>query len=599
MSPEEEKQELTRRIKSLLLREYVQTDGQAVEQLQNIAKDIEEDFFTVVVLGEFKRGKSTFVNALIGADLLPADVLPTTATINALMYDEHKTAQIVMNDGSVERGTAGKDYLQQFSAGERPDVNQVRYIKIGCPAPILKNKVVLVDTPGVSDINDQRVRVTYDFIPKANAVIFLLDATAPLKNTEKEFIDSHLLSIGLDNIIFIANKYDEIDEEEDDDVLDETKRRMAKAFQDKMGKSTLKDIILLPLSAKQALQGVVDNNELLLAMSGIAEVKQTIQDILLGGTVSTEKIKRYKQRIDDVVQSIQKKMQRQIDLQVLSKEELQQTMERLQGIIGTYEKDKASIDAYVDRETKTILAMTDKSLICFHQKLKERIEDQVNFYNGTDFKEFIETQITKDLKRNMEAWVDAYSENINQLLINMEHSLAQGLAGYFNTQINLHSGFQTGMTTNKKFTFQLDAQDVSGATLQAGAISAGGAGLIMLIGGPVMLPFIGFLAYPLLQKKFLKDKLREAKSMILPVINETLIKSMCVLQDEVHKSIEERAACIGENTNVAYMSLLDKMSQQINDSLKEKEHQGDVIEHEINMLCDYIDELQQIRNQLR
>ena len=54
---------------------------------------------------------------------------------------------------------------------------------------LLDKNITLVDTPGVSDINEQRCEVTYGFVPKANAVIFLLDAVAPLKATEKEFIE--------------------------------------------------------------------------------------------------------------------------------------------------------------------------------------------------------------------------------------------------------------------------------------------------------------------------------------------------------------------------------------------------------------------------
>ena len=154
--------------------------------MRELSGDIHGDFYTVVVLGEFKRGKSTLVNALLGTKLLPMDVLPETATINAIMYEETPRLTVVHRDGSTRKGEVSYDFLKQYSAREESsEAAQVRYIKIGYPCELLKNRVVLVDTPGVSDLNEQRSEVTYQFVPKSNAVLFVLDANAPLKKTEK------------------------------------------------------------------------------------------------------------------------------------------------------------------------------------------------------------------------------------------------------------------------------------------------------------------------------------------------------------------------------------------------------------------------------
>jgi GTPase SAR1 family protein len=598
MKSDEERQALITAIHKLLLRDYVQKDNDVVTHLNELLDDIKKDFFTIVVLGEFKRGKSTFVNALIGMDLLPADVLPTTATINALMYDDKKQVHVVMQDGSVEKGKATKEYLSQFSAGKRNDAEKVKFIEIGCQAPILENKVVIVDTPGVSDINEQRVQVTYDFIPKANAVIFLLDATAPLKKTEKDFIEAHLLSIGLDNIIFIANKYDEIDEEEDEDIIRETKNRMIKAFKDKQGRDMIPNIEIVPLSAKMALQGIIHNQKELIDDSGIIEVKKRIERILSEGTMTLDKMKRYKARLQTIIEVLQHEIKNEIEMQALSQEDLQAVIEHIHALLDDYENNKKSVDAYVEQEKKTIIAMTDKSLILFHKRLKEDITDQIEGYNGADFKEFIENHVNKQLKRSMENWVDTYSGYIDQLLIHLERSLAQGMAVYFNAEINLHSGFQTGTITSRRFDFQLDAVDVSGATVQAGAISAGGAGLVMLIGGPIMMPLVGFLAYPFLQKKFLKSKLEEAREEILPVLNDVLLKTMYNLQHEVHQSISERVSCIQENTNRTYQVSLEKMRVQLESIVQEKKNMNVNVQAVIDTLQENINELDDISHNL-
>lgn len=116
MSTADAKKKLVKMLRDVSQQDFVQADNICYTKLQELAQDIKNDFFVVVVLGEFKRGKSTFINALLGNDLLPTDVLPETATINALIYNEKPELQIIMQDGSVEKGTAERSFLERFSA---------------------------------------------------------------------------------------------------------------------------------------------------------------------------------------------------------------------------------------------------------------------------------------------------------------------------------------------------------------------------------------------------------------------------------------------------------------------------------------------------
>lgn len=591
MSFEYAKEQIITTIRKLLSREYVQADTDTMQRLQELQKDIQKDFFTVVVLGEFKRGKSTFVNALIGEDILPTDILPTTATINALMYSEEKRIEIVKNDGTTKEGAFSKEYLSQFSVDGTVNPNDIQFINIGCPAAMLENNVVIVDTPGVSDINEQRVQVTYDFIPKANAVIFLLDATSPLKQSEKEFIEQHLLQESIDKILFIANKYDYIDEEEDGDVVSVIQRRLQKAFEKSVSPEILKQIRVLPLSAQWALEGITKHDAELIEDSGIKIVEKEVKQIIFDGSVSQNKIQRYIHRLISIMEQLQRIIRNQIGVQQASQEEIVKAINKLREMEGEYDSNSQCVDDYVQEQKQTIFSMVDKSLITFHHKLKENICDQVESYNGADFKDFVELQVNKSLKRNMEAWIDSYSPHIDNLLINLEKNISQGLAQYFNQQVNVQSGIQLGKVTTRTFNFQLDAADVSTATVQAGAITAGGAGLIMLIGGPVLMPFVGFLAYPFLQKKFLKDKLASAKAQLIPMLNDQLVKSMCILQQEVHQSIDERVKDIQQTTNKTYLRLIQKSRDQLEAVIEERKKENMAIQDTVNSLNEQICEL--------
>ena len=154
---------------------------------------LEEERFALVVLGEFNHGKSTFVNALCGAAILPAGITPTTATINHLLWADKPVATAHLVDDTHHKRVDPKklgDLGGRSRARRRP---HVKYVEVGWPAEILKDKVTLVDTPGVNDINEQRAEITYGYIPRADAVLFLLDGAQVLKQSERAFLEQRIL----------------------------------------------------------------------------------------------------------------------------------------------------------------------------------------------------------------------------------------------------------------------------------------------------------------------------------------------------------------------------------------------------------------------
>ena len=85
-------------------------------------------------------------------------------------------------------------FLERVLSEDNP-VSEVAYVELGYPSELLVNNVVLVDTPGVNDLNEQRAEVTYGYVPRADAVVFLLDAGQALKDSEREFLRSRVLEV--------------------------------------------------------------------------------------------------------------------------------------------------------------------------------------------------------------------------------------------------------------------------------------------------------------------------------------------------------------------------------------------------------------------
>lgn len=202
--------------------------------MQTLARDIrvsripklEGERFHIVVLGEFNHGKSTFVNALLGLDVLPTGITPTTAAINQVLWAERPEARVILTSGAGVDLTPSelKDWVTV--AGGRAD--EVAYVELGYPSTILKDNVVLVDTPGVNDLNEQRAEVTYGYVPRADAVLFLLDAGQALKDSERVFLGSHILDGTRDRLIFVLGKMDLLNEDERSAVTQYVKDGLAK-----------------------------------------------------------------------------------------------------------------------------------------------------------------------------------------------------------------------------------------------------------------------------------------------------------------------------------------------------------------------------------
>ena len=200
---------------------------------------IESERFHLVVLGEFNHGKSTFVNSMLGSDILPTGITPTTASINHVVWAQHPTARVMLLSG--ESRYLEPSQLKDWVTVAGGHAAEVSYVELGYPSDLLTNNVVLVDTPGVNDLNEQRAEVTYGYVPRADAVVFLLDAGQALKDSEREFLRSRVLENARDRLIFVLGKMDMLSSDEKIAVIDYVKKNLAQL---------MPDPVVFPLSAR-------------------------------------------------------------------------------------------------------------------------------------------------------------------------------------------------------------------------------------------------------------------------------------------------------------------------------------------------------------
>src|SRR4029077_4439005 len=135
---------------------------------------------------------------------------------------------------------------RQFAVGGGKSPDDVDYLEVGYPAPLLEERILLVDTPGVNDLSNQRADITYSYIPRADAVLFLLDAGQILKESERVFLNDKLLKASRDKIVFVITKWDLLSPEE---------RREALAYAKNHLSTLVKEPVVFAVAAETALGG--------------------------------------------------------------------------------------------------------------------------------------------------------------------------------------------------------------------------------------------------------------------------------------------------------------------------------------------------------
>ncbi len=189
--------------------------GEAAAGADALGHKVGEGVFRVLVLGEFKRGKSTLVNALLGAPILPANVTPTTALLTVVRYGEPPSATLRYYDSALAPRQVTLDELRDvltLSGDERDNrrrQGEVRLVEVAYPAALCRNNVELVDSPGLNE-HATRTELTSGYIAQCDAALFVLSATNFGSVTESEFIADHLAGRGLRHIFFAVNQLDRV-----------------------------------------------------------------------------------------------------------------------------------------------------------------------------------------------------------------------------------------------------------------------------------------------------------------------------------------------------------------------------------------------------
>ena len=162
-----------------------------------------EEFY-LAILGLFKRGKSTLINAMLGSPILPTGVIPVTSVITRIRYGNTLTSRITFSDNSEKEVPveALKEYVTE--AGNPNNSKNVSIADVYVPAQILKDGLILIDTPGVGSTYTIGTQVTFQFLDRVDFAVFVLAVDPPVGQQELELLTS--LASKSQKILFVLEQ---------------------------------------------------------------------------------------------------------------------------------------------------------------------------------------------------------------------------------------------------------------------------------------------------------------------------------------------------------------------------------------------------------
>lgn len=163
---------------------------------------------TVLICGEFKRGKSSFINALIGRQLCPVDTDICTSVASVIKYGPKAKATRYFGDfGDMQQEVIDIDDLEDYTVGTAAEIDNTIFIDIELPLEHLKSGLTIIDTPGVGGLDPRHAALTNFLMPRADVAVFMTDVNEPMSSTEMAFYRDHVLRMAQNSIV-VVNKSD-------------------------------------------------------------------------------------------------------------------------------------------------------------------------------------------------------------------------------------------------------------------------------------------------------------------------------------------------------------------------------------------------------
>jgi len=390
-------------------------------QLSAIEDKIQSKQFNLVVIGQFKRGKSTLINALIGKDILPSSVLPLTSIVTIINYGEQK-AVVCFKDGlckNIELNEISFFVTEKYNPNNKLNVE---YVEIFYPADFLKNSVRIIDTPGIGSVYEHNSDVSYQFLPKADASLFVLSPDPPITQSEIEFLKDAQKYI--DKFFFLLNKIDNFKPNELKEII-------------KFNRSIIENLVskkvdIIDISAKLALEAKLESNKEKQEQSNIEKLYNKLDKFIKEEQASVF----WRSIINNLIRYIDTQM----NFFKLNLASLSMSQAKLQEKIKLFEDSlkRLELDEYIywlENKTKQVINVLDEDILTLKKEQLSQLTSKI-----TDYFKTLNTSSTSMLNEQLKSYLQEQIEKIFLAFLQIENQkmgqLVEGIYSQLLEKIN-------------------------------------------------------------------------------------------------------------------------------------------------------------------
>lgn len=346
---------------------YIPTPDMSVKTAGAI---IQQEQYDVVVCGEVKKGKSSFINALMGDEVLPTNTQVATSQVFRIINSDTEEYSLVFTDGQRQR-ISRKD-LSRYGSQVDADLygepifrgRQLDYIEVKHPIPSLPKSVALIDTPGIGALYAAHEQITRNYLSKAAAVIFIIDPKNPIVVKEREFIESALKVTK--QIMFVMTKMDNYDEHVIATMISRDEEILAP-----YGKQTaFGRISIQPVSSTLLFDANKEKDEILMEMSCFEEVRDTLLKMIyntVGFGISAEVFNAFNQYNTRVIQSLSELQTAAAAAPTMARELAEKKQQKQQEFVQNWGANGSKMKDISDSIKKHIQAMENNARALFSQ----------------------------------------------------------------------------------------------------------------------------------------------------------------------------------------------------------------------------------------
>lgn len=417
-----------------------QNDENTVKNLTVLKENVEKGLFSIVIVGEFSTGKSTFLNALMGKKILPSFSKETTATVNYLRHTSEapngEKGIVYYKNGKTEiLPSLDVDVIEKVvsTRGDKDVVSDIAHVDLYLDSKFLENGVVLVDSPGLNGIKEGLGEITLNQIKQSYASIFMFNCEQPGSKSNFEILKD--VKENSNSIFFILNKIDVIKVAEGETV-ESVIRSLKKSYNEVFPDDTMIPEIW-PISAADALYGRDKNYfELSVEKGDVNGINITQENLLQKSRMEAfeERLWRYltlgektKAELLEPVQRNLNLLERQKDILVerkgnlesnLNEKEVDAQKAHLEKEIADLKakSEKVNIDAAIFSKFKENKESLNSQLQKIIEKLAQEVDDNEYREELIDLAQDVDKRIDSEIKRAICNTNDSLQENLNELI---------------------------------------------------------------------------------------------------------------------------------------------------------------------------------------